>query len=96
MGNILSIISSHNKNILYPVPNTEYDSNCRSKENCLLRNKCIAPKKCTELMQRILQMVQKGFTLELQKTPFKERLGKHTQNLKQHKCRSSTELSKAT
>ena len=32
MGNISTIISSHNKNILNPVSNTEYDCNCRFKK----------------------------------------------------------------
>ena len=44
MGNISFIISSHNENILNPVSNTEYGSNCRSKESCLLQNKCPTPK----------------------------------------------------
>ena len=44
MGNISSIISSHNKNILNPVSNTEYGCNCRSKESCSLQNKCLTTK----------------------------------------------------
>ena len=40
MGNISSIISSQNKNILNPVSNTEYGFNCRSKESCPLHDKC--------------------------------------------------------
>ena len=44
MGNISSIISAHNKNILNPVSNTEYGCNCRSKESCSLQNKCLTPK----------------------------------------------------
>ena len=34
MGNISSIISSHNKNILNPGSNAGYGCNCRSKESC--------------------------------------------------------------
>ena len=44
MGNISSIISSLNKNILNPVSNTEYGCNCRSKESYPLHNKCLTPK----------------------------------------------------
>ena len=44
MGDISSIISSHNKNILNPVSNTEYGCNCRSKESCPLQSKCLTPK----------------------------------------------------
>ena len=40
----ISIISSHNKNILNPVSNTEYGCNCRSKESCSLQNKCLTTK----------------------------------------------------
>ena len=39
-----AIISSHNKNILNLIPNTEYGCNCRSKENCTLQTKCLIPK----------------------------------------------------
>ena len=44
MGNISFIISLHNKNILNPVTNTEYVSNCRSRESCSLQNKCLTRK----------------------------------------------------
>ena len=44
MGNISSILSSHNKNILDPVSNTKYGCNCRSKESFPLQNKCLTPK----------------------------------------------------
>ena len=44
MGNISSVILSHNKNILNPVSNTEYGCNCRSKESFPLQNKCLTTK----------------------------------------------------
>ena len=44
MGNISSIISSHNKNILNPISNTVYGCNCRSQESCPLQNKFLTPK----------------------------------------------------
>ena len=50
MGNISSIISSNNQNILNSVSNTEYGCNCRSKESYPLQNKCLIPKSCIELM----------------------------------------------
>ena len=50
IGNISSIISSNNQNILNSVSNTEYGCNCRSKESYPLQNKCLTPKSCIELM----------------------------------------------
>ena len=44
MGNISSIILSHNKNILKSVSDTEYCCNCRFKESCPLQNKCLTNK----------------------------------------------------
>ena len=42
MSNLSSIISSHNKRLLRPRI-TEYDCNCRTRENCPLQNQCLTP-----------------------------------------------------
>ena len=39
MGNVTSVLSVHNRNILYP-KESEFGCNCRSKTNCPLDNKC--------------------------------------------------------
>ena len=43
MGNIASVLSAHNKSILYP-KKSEFGCNCRSKTDCPLDNKCLTPK----------------------------------------------------
>ena len=94
MGNISSTISSHSKNILNPVSNTEYGCNCRSKENCSLHNKCLAPKIVYRADVKNLTNDEKKFYLGVTETPFKERFGNHTRDFKHFKYRNSTELSK--
>ena len=71
MGNISSIISSHNKNILNPVSNTKHGCNCRSKESFLLQNKCLTPKIVYRADVKNLTNYEKSFNLELQKYPLK-------------------------
>ena len=44
MGNIASIISGHNKNILETKEKEVSGCSCRNKERCLLENKCLTPK----------------------------------------------------
>ena len=44
MGNISFIITSHNKNNLNPVSNTEYSCNCRSKKKLPATKKCLTLK----------------------------------------------------
>ena len=83
MGNISSIILSHNKNILNPVSNTEYGCNYRSKESYPLQNKCLTPK----------IVYKKKLYVGVTETHFKERFGNHTQNFKHPKYRNSIELS---
>ena len=94
MGNISSTISSHSKNILNPVSNTEYGCNCRSKENCSLHNKCLAPKIVYRADVKNLTNDEKKINLGVTVTPFKERFGNHKRNFKHPECRNSTELSK--
>ena len=71
MDNISSTISSHSKNILNPVSNTEYGCNCRSKENCSLHNKCLAPKIVYRADVKNLTNDEKKFYLGVTETPFK-------------------------
>ena len=85
MGNISSIISSHNKNILNPVSNTEYGCNCRSKESCPLQNKCLTPKIVYRADVKNLTNDEKRFYLGVAETPFKERIGTHTRDFKDSK-----------
>ena len=66
MGNISSIISSHNKDILNPFSNTVSGCNCISKESCPLQNKCLTPKIVYRADLKILHMMKKTFALELQ------------------------------
>ena len=93
MGNISSIISSHNKN-LNPVSNTKYGCNCRSKESCPLQNKYLTPKIVYRADVKNLTFDEKKFYLGVTETPFKERFGNHTRDFKYPKYRNSTELSK--
>ena len=94
MGNISSIISSHNKNILNPVSNTKYGCNCRSKESCPLQNKYLTLKIVYRADVKNLTFDEKKFYLGVTETPFKERFGNHTRDFKYPKYRNSTELSK--
>ena len=96
MGNILSIISSHNKNILNPVPSTEYGCNCRLKENCLLQNKRVTPKIVYRAAVKNLANDVKKFYFGVTETLFKERFGNYTRGLKHPKYRNSNDLSKDT
>ena len=68
----ISIISSHNKNILNPVSNTEYGCNCRSKENWLLQNKYLTPRIVHRADVKNLTNDEKSFTLQLQKHSLKD------------------------
>ena len=94
MGNISSIISSHNKNILNSFSNREYGCNCRSKESCLLQNKCLTPKIVYRSDVKNLTNDEKKFYLGVTETPFKESFGNHTRDFKHPKYKNSTEVSK--
>ena len=94
MGNISSIISSHNKNILNPISNTQYGCNCRSKESCPLQHKCLTPKIVYRADVKNLANDEKKFYLGVTETAFKECFGNHTRDFKHPKYRNSTEISK--
>ena len=56
MGNVGSVLSAHNRNILYP-KKSEFGCNCRSKTDCPLNNKCLTPKIVyQEIFEPILRM----------------------------------------
>ena len=77
MGNISSIISSLNKNILNPVSNTKHRCNYRSKESCLLQNKCLTQKRVYRADVKNVTNDENKFYLGVTETPFKERFSNH-------------------
>ena len=85
MGNISSIILSHNKSILNPVSNIKYGCNCRSKESCPLQNKCLTPKIVYRADVKNVTNDEKIFYLGVTEIPFKKRFGNHTQDFKHPK-----------
>ena len=44
MGNIASIIPSHNRNVLYLIVAVENGCSCRPRNECPLQNKCLTSK----------------------------------------------------
>ena len=44
MGNIASIILSHNRNVLYLIVAVENGCSCRPRNECPLQNKCLTSK----------------------------------------------------
>lgn len=44
MGNIVSIIPSHNRNVLYLIVAVENGCSCRPRNECPLQNKCLTSK----------------------------------------------------
>ena len=94
MGNVSSIISSHNHKVLRP-PNTEqYGCKCRSKPNCPLQNKCLTPKVIYQANVTNNVNSDEKFYRGLAETPFKVRFGNHTKDFNHKKYCKSTELSK--
>ena len=62
--NIGSIISSHNKAVLYS-DNTEYGCNCNDKNKCPLDNKCLTPRIVYRaLTSPIIKLKSKSFIME--------------------------------
>ena len=72
MGKVASVLSAHNRNILFP-KECENGCNCRSKTDCLLDNKCLTPKTVYQTDVRNDTNNEKKFYLEISETPFKER-----------------------
>ena len=86
MGNIASVLSAHNKNILYP-KKSEFGCNCRSKTDCPLDNKCLTPKIVYQADIRNDTNDDKKFYLGVSETPFKERFRNHKNEFAHKKYR---------
>ena len=93
MGNVASVLSAHNRNILYP-KKTGFGCNCRSKTDCPLENKCLTSKIVYQADVRTDTNDKKKFYLGVSETPFKERFRNHKKEFTHKKYRNSTELSK--
>ena len=94
MGNIASVISAHNKNILQPNKNNTWGCNCRVKDNCHLQNNCLTPTIVYKATVMNNANDKSKFYYGVSETPFKERFRNHTNKFKHAKYRNSTELSK--
>ena len=77
MGNMASIISSHNRTILNPDVSLEYVCNCRSRNECPLQNKCLTLKIVYRANVENDTNNQKKFYFGVSETPFKERFRNH-------------------
>ena len=66
MGNIASVLSAHNKSILYP-KKSEFGCSCRSKTDCPLDNKFLTPKLFTRQIFETILMMRRNFTLRFLK-----------------------------
>ena len=93
MGNIASILSAHNRNILYS-KKSEFGCNCRSKTNFPLDNKCLTLKIVYQADVRNDTNDEKKLYLGVSETLFKERFRNHKKEFAHKKYRNSTELSK--
>ena len=94
MGNMTSIISSHNRTILNPHVSVEYWCNCKSRNECPLQNKCLTPKVVYHANIENDINDENKFCVGISETSFKERFRNHKKELNYVKCRNSTELSK--
>ena len=93
MGNVASVLSADNRNILYPKI-SKFGCDCRSKTDCPLDNKCLTPKIVYQADVRNDTNDEKKFYLGVSETPFKERFRNHKKEFTHKKYRNSTELSK--
>ena len=91
MGNVASVLSAHNGNILHP-KKSEFGCNCRTKTNCPFDNKCLTPKIVFQADVRNDTNDEKKFYLGVSETPFKERFRNHKKELTHKKYRNSIEL----
>ena len=79
--NIASIISSHNKKILYS-DNTEYGCNCNDKNKCPLDNKCLTPRIVYRADVTNNQTQEQKFYYGISDTPFKEWYENHKKSFR--------------
>ena len=89
MKNMVSIISSHNKQVLQPY-NKNYGCNCRKKESCPLDNKCLRPNIIYEAQITNTTNDEHKKYLGPTETSFKERYRNQTRDFKQKKYMKCT------
>ena len=95
IGNVASILSAHNRNILYP-KKSEFGCNCTSKTDFPLDSKCLTPNIVYQADIRNDSNDEKKFYLGVSETHFKEGFRNHKKEFTHKKYRNSTELSKYT
>ena len=76
IGNVASVLSADNRNILFQ-KKSEFGCNCRAKTDISLENKCLTPKIVYQADVRKDTNDEKKFYLGLSEIPFKERLRNH-------------------
>ena len=90
MSNILLIILGHNKNLLNPTV-TQYDCNCRIREDCPLQNQCLTPNIIYRADVHCEANKDYKFYFGVAKTPFKERFQNHNSDFNHKQCIKSTD-----
>ena len=93
LRNISSIISSHNRNILWPKQKS-FGYNCRVKNECPLNGECQ-----TQSVTYRADVIndsndEEKFYFRLAHTTFKERYRNHIRDFKHEEYKNSTELAK--
>ena len=91
--NIGSIISSHNKKILYS-DNTKYGCNCNDKSKCLFDDKCATPRIVYRADVTNDQIQEQKFYYWISDTPFKERYKNHNKFFRHKEYSTETDLAK--
>ena len=91
MNNIISILSTHNKNILNP-KQASFGCNWRNKDNCPLDGECLTP----NIIYYADITTDNGhkFYYSTSETTFKKRHSNHTRYLKRGKYQHATKLAK--
>ena len=92
-ANTGSIISSHNKKVLYS-ENTEYGWNCNDKNKCPLDDKCLTPRIVYTAHVTNDQTQEQKFYCEISDTPFKERYENHKECFRHKEYSTETVLGK--
>ena len=80
MGNVASVLSAHNRNILYP-KKSGFGCNCRSKTDCPLNNKYLTLKIVYQTDVSDDTNDERKFYLGVFETPYKERFRNHTKEI---------------
>ena len=91
MSSVTSVLSAHNRNILFP-KKPEFGWNCRSKTDCPLDKKCLSPKTVYQADVRNDTNDKKKFYLRVSQTPFKEGFRNQKKEFNYEKSRNSTEF----